>query len=97
MEFIITSETPDNTPKTGFEKIIDYFNKLEKNQPVAIAEIVKKTGFSWSFVKKTLKKLKNEEYTGFNFEKSGNTWIAWKDRDKIIKKLEDTCGRLLKS
>jgi hypothetical protein len=87
----------NSSPKTGFEKIIDYFNKnLEVNHPVAIAEIVDDTGFSWSFIKKTLIKIK-EEYDGFHFEKSGNTWISWKDRDHIIKKLDDTCSRFLKS
>ncbi|MHA2325529.1 MAG: hypothetical protein ACXACB_09015, partial [Promethearchaeota archaeon] len=52
------------------------------------------TGFSWSFIKKTLAKIK-EEYDGFHFEKSGNTWITWKDRDHLIQKLDDTCSRLL--
>jgi len=85
----------ENSPKTGFEKIIDYFNKnLEKNHPIAIAKIVEDTGFSWSFIKKTLAKLK-EEYNGFHFEKSGSTWITWKDRDHLIKKLDDTCSRFL--
>ncbi|MFW9826612.1 MAG: hypothetical protein ACFFEY_03220 [Candidatus Thorarchaeota archaeon] len=83
------------TPKTGFDKIIEYFNNsLEINHPVAIAKIVDDTGFSWSFVKKTLKKI-NEEYDGFHFEKSGSTWITWKDRDHLIKKLDYTCANLL--
>jgi len=86
------TETP---PKTGFQKIIDYFNtNLEINHPVAIAKIVEDTGFSWSFVKKTLIKI-NDEFDGFHLEKSGNTWITWKDRDRIIRKLEETCSRLL--
>ncbi|MFX1278663.1 MAG: hypothetical protein ACFFA3_04550 [Promethearchaeota archaeon] len=81
--------------KTGLEKIIDYFNNdLEENYPIAIAKIVEDTGFSWSFIKKTLAKIK-ENYDGFHFEKSGNTWIAWKDRDHIIKKLDETCSRFL--
>ncbi|MHA1931290.1 MAG: hypothetical protein ACW96X_02055, partial [Promethearchaeota archaeon] len=85
----------ENTPKTGFEKIIEYFNiKLQINHPVAIAKVVEETGFSWSFIKKTLAKIK-EEYDGFHFEKSGNTWITWKDRDHIIKKLDETCSSLL--
>ncbi|MEE9378138.1 MAG: hypothetical protein V3V33_08890 [Candidatus Lokiarchaeia archaeon] len=85
----------ENTPRTGYEKIIEYFNKhLEKNHPIAIAKIVEETGFSWSFIKKTLAKLK-EEYNGFHFEKSGSTWITWKDRDHLIKKLDETCSRLL--
>jgi len=88
-------DTQESAPKTGVEKIIEYFNHLERNHPIAIAEIVEKTRLSWSFVKKTLEKLKKEEYCGFNFEKSGNTWIAWKDRDKIIPKLKDTCSRFL--
>lgn len=84
-----------NTPKTGFERIIDYFNNiLEVNHPVAIAKIVEDTGFSWSFVKKILTKI-NEEYNGFHFEKSGNTWIVWKDRAHLIKKLDETCSSLL--
>ena len=87
----------NSSPKTGFEKVIDYFNNsLEINHPIAIAEIVDDTGFSWSFIKKTLIKIK-EEYDGFHFEKSGNTWIAWKERDHIIKKLDDTCSRFLKN
>jgi hypothetical protein len=82
-------------PKTGFEKIIEYFNNsLEINHPVAIAEIVNDTGFSWSFIKKTLNKI-NDEYDGFHFEKSGSTWITWKDRDHLIKKLKQTCSSLL--
>jgi hypothetical protein len=81
--------------KTGFEKIIEYFNNnLETNHPIAIAKVVEDTGFSWSFIKKTLMKI-SEEYDGFHFEKSGNTWITWKDREHIIKKLEDTCSSLL--
>ena len=81
--------------KTGFEKIIEFYNKnLEINKPIAIAELVERTGFSWSFIKKTLAKIKNE-YDGFHFEKSGNTWITWKDREHIIPKLEDTCSRFL--
>jgi len=90
------SET-DTSPKSGFEKIIDYFNySIEMNHPIAIAKIVEETGFSWSFIKKTLAKIK-EDYDGFHFEKSGNTWITWKDRDHLIKKLNETCGQLLKS
>ena len=85
----------ENSPKTGFEKIIEYFNEnLEINHPVAIAKIVEETGFSWSFIKKTLAKIK-EQYDGFHFEKSGNTWIIWKDRSHLIKKLDDTCSNLL--
>lgn len=86
----------EETPKTGFEKIIEYFNThIEINHPVAIAKIVEDTGFSWSFIKKTLSKIK-EQYEGFHFEKSGNTWITWKDRDHLIKTLDDTCSQLLK-
>ena len=83
------------TPKTGFDKIIEYFNNsLEINHPIAIAKVVEDTGFSWSFVKKTLAKI-NNDYDGFHFEKSGNTWIIWKDRDHLIKKLTETCSSLL--
>ncbi len=85
----------EKSPKTGFEKIIEYFNsELEINHPIAIAKVVEDTGFSWSFIKKTLAKI-IEEYDGFHFEKSGNTWITWKDREHIIKKLDDTCSRFL--
>jgi hypothetical protein len=85
----------NDTPKSGFDKIIDYFNNsLEINRPVAIAKVVEETGFSWSFIKKTLAKI-SENYDGFHFEKSGSTWIIWKDRDHLIKKLNDTCSRLL--
>ncbi len=85
----------DNAPKTGIEKILDFLNSLDTNKPVAIAEVVEKTALSWTFVRRTLEQLK-DEYIGLNFEKSGNTWIAWKDRDKIAKKMDDTCGHLLK-
>ena len=86
----------DSAPKTGFQKIIAFFNNnLEMNHPIAIAAVVEKTGYSWSFVKKTLTKIK-EEYDGFHFEKSGSTWIMWKDRNHIIKKLDETCSRFLK-
>jgi len=96
VDLTIASETPETAPKTGFEKILDFFNNnLEENHPIAIAEVVNKTNFSWSFVKKTLKKLKEEDYCGFHFEKSGNTWIAWKDREHIIKKMDDTCSQFL--
>ena len=85
----------NTAPKSGIERILIYFNvSLEINHPVAIKEIVESTGLSWSFVKKTLAKLR-EEYDGFHFEKSGSTWIAWKDRDHLIKKLDDTCSRFL--
>jgi len=85
----------ENTPRTGYERILEYFNKnLEPNHPIAISKIVKDTGFSWSFIKKTLAKIK-EKYDGFHFEKSGGTWITWKDRDHLIKKLDETCSRLL--
>jgi len=85
----------NSTLKTGFEKIIDFFNlKLAINHPIAIAEVVEKTGFSWSFIKKTLSKIK-DDYDGFYFEKSGSTWIIWKDRKHIIKKLDETCSRFL--
>jgi hypothetical protein len=86
---------PEKGIKTGLEKIIEYFNfNLEENQPIAIAKVVEDTGFSWSFIKKTLARIK-ENYDGFHFEKSGNTWIIWKDRDHIIKKLDETCSRFL--
>ena len=85
----------EDPPKTGFQKLIDYFNiKLDINHPIAIAKIVEDTGYSWSFIKKTLSKIK-EEYDGFHFEKSGSTWITWKDRDHLIKKLDETCSNLL--
>ena len=85
----------NSTPKTGFEKIVNYFNNnLEINHPVAIAKLVEETGFSWSFIKKTLAKIK-EQFDGFHFEKSGSTWIIWKDRDHLIRKLDNTCSRLL--
>ncbi|TFG01127.1 MAG: hypothetical protein EU540_04370 [Promethearchaeota archaeon] len=93
----MSSENIDSPPKTGFEKILEFINnELETNHPITITEIVDKTGFSWSFVKKTLKRLKKEEYSGYNFEKSGATWIIWKDREIIIKKMDDTCSRFLK-
>ena len=85
----------EDPPKTGFQKLIDYFNiTLDINHPIAIAKIVEDTGYSWSFIRKTLSKIK-EEYDGFHFEKSGSTWITWKDRDHLIKKLDETCSNLL--
>ncbi len=42
-----------------------------------------------------LEQLKRD-FVGLNFEKSGSTWIAWKDRLKITKRLDNTCGHLLK-
>ncbi|MHA1106950.1 MAG: hypothetical protein ACTSPN_14745 [Promethearchaeota archaeon] len=85
----------DSAPKTGLEKIKYFFNNvLEINHPITIAEVVNKTGFSWSFIKKTLIKMK-DEYDGFHFEKSGSAWIVWKDRNHVIKKLDDTCSRFL--
>ncbi len=85
----------NTTPKTGFDKILDFFNNnLAVNHPIAIAEVVEQTGFSWSFVKKTLAKIK-DDYDGFYFEKSGSTWIIRKDRNHIIKKLDETCSRFL--
>jgi hypothetical protein len=86
----------DQAPKTGIERILEYFNKnLEINHPVALKEIVDNTKLSYTFVKKTLDKLKEEEYCGLNYEQSGSTWIAWKDREHIIKKLDDTCSQFL--
>lgn len=86
----------DSSPKTGLERVIQFFNnELEINHPIAISEVVEKTGFSWSFIKKTLKSMVGN-YDGFNFEKSGGTWLIWKDRDRIIKKLNNTCSQLLK-
>lgn len=97
MQFTITSETPDIIPTTGFEKIINFFNKkLNINNPVGIQEIVDKTGLSWSYIKKVLEKLLKEEYCGFHFEKLGNSWVSWKDREHIIKKMDNTCSRFLK-
>lgn len=85
----------NSAPKTGLERIIEFYNySLEINHPIAIAEVVEKTGFSWSFIKKTLSKIR-DEYEGFHFEKSGNTWITWKDRNHVIKKMDDTCSRFL--
>ncbi len=90
------SESKEDEQKTGFQKIISFFNDGDKNKPAAIAEVVERTGLSWSYVKKVLEQLKRENYCGFHFEKSGNTWMSWKDRDKILKKPTDTCGHMLK-
>ncbi len=88
--------TESQSPKSGLEKIILFFNQeLEVNKPIDIAEVVERTGLSWTYVKKMLDKLKQEEYCGFHFEKLGNSWVSWKDREHIIKKLDDTCGRFL--
>jgi hypothetical protein len=85
----------NSAPKTGLEKLIAFFNEeLDVNHPVAISEVVERTGLSWSFIKKTLVKI-NTEYEGFHFEKSGGTWLCWKDRTHVIKKLNDTCAKYL--
>ncbi len=81
--------------KSGLEKIIEFFNSLEENHPVSITEVVDNTDLSWTYVKRVLKEELKDNYAGFHFEKSGNTWIAWKDRDKIVKKLDKTCGSML--
>jgi len=94
----ITQKTPDSQPKTGLERILDFFNEtLEVNHPITLKEVVDKTNLSYTFVKKTLTRLKEEEYCGFHFEKSGGTWITWKDRKHIIKKTDDTCSKFLNS
>lgn len=86
----------EGSPKTGFEKILDFFNsKLEVNKPVDIAKIERETDLSWTYIKRVLEKLKKQNYCGFHFEKLGNSWVTWKDREKIIKNLDDTCGHLL--
>ena len=96
MNSAITQNNQNTAPKTGFERIVEFINNLELNHPVAIAEIVDKTGLSWTYVKRILSEQLKDKYEGFHLEKSGNTWITWKDRHKIIKKLDDTCGHLLK-
>ena len=73
--------------KVGDTTYIKYRINLPK-------KVVEDSGFSLSFIKKTLAKIK-EEYDGFHFEKSGNTWLTWKDRDHVIKKLDETCSRFL--
>ncbi len=65
------------------------------NRPIDIAEVVSKTNLSWTYVKKILEKLKQENYCGFHFEKLGNSWVAWKDREHVIKPIKDTCSRFL--
>ena len=65
-------DKPEKGIKTGLEKIIEYFNNnLEENHPIAIAKVVEDTGFSWSFIRKTLAKkitmdfiLKSQEIHG---------------------------------
>ncbi|MGV9173703.1 MAG: hypothetical protein ACOC44_13750 [Promethearchaeia archaeon] len=90
------SPPSDTQPKTGFEKIVEFFNtQIEKNNPVGITEIVDYTELSWTYVKRVLTDDLKNDYVGFHLKKSGNTWIAWKDRDNIVKKLEHTCGEML--
>jgi hypothetical protein len=90
------SNDSDTSPKTGFEKIVSFFNnRLDKNSPVGITEIVDDTDLSWTYVKRVLTKELKGNYVGFHLKKSGNTWMAWKDRNKIVKKLDHTCGELL--
>ena len=96
MDLKIPQNNQNTAPKAGFERIVEFINNLESNHPVAIAEIVDKTDLSWTYVKRILSEQLKDKYEGFHLEKSGNTWITWKDREKIIKKLDDTCGDLLK-
>ena len=80
----------------GFQKLVDFINKsLDVNSPVDIAEIEEQTGLSWTYVKRLLEQLKEEEYVGFHFEKIGNSWAIWKSREHILRPMDDTCGRLL--
>ena len=92
---IISHANEDTSPKTGIEKIVEFINSIQINHPISITEVVDKTALSWTYVRRILEQLK-KDYVGLNFEKSGSTWIAWKDRDKIVKQLDDTCGHLLK-
>ncbi|MBD3195089.1 MAG: hypothetical protein GF317_08550 [Candidatus Lokiarchaeota archaeon] len=57
--------------------------------------MVDTTGLSWTYTKKILEQLIDEDYIGFHFEKLGNSWVLWKDREHIVKKMPDTCGRFL--
>ncbi|TXT67469.1 MAG: hypothetical protein BAJALOKI1v1_80002 [Promethearchaeota archaeon] len=66
------------------------------NKPVDIQTIADETDLSWTYLKKLLTNLKEQQYEGFHFEKLGNSWIIWKDRDHIIKHLKNTCGKFLK-
>lgn len=75
---------------------MEFFNtQIDINNPVGITEIVDYTDLSWTYVKRVLTKELDKNYVGFHLKKSGSTWIAWKDRNKIIKKLNHTCGELL--
>jgi len=97
VRFRITTDKKDKDSKSGFERIIDFFNEtLEVNHPVTIKEIVKKTGLSYTFVKKTLDKLKEENYCGFHYEQSASTWIAWKDQRVIMSQKDFHCSAELK-
>ncbi|MFO8019089.1 MAG: hypothetical protein R6U96_10670 [Promethearchaeia archaeon] len=53
------------------------------------------TDLSWTYVKRVLTKELNDNYVGFHMKKSGNTWMTWKDRDKIVRELDHTCRELL--
>ena len=96
MRLKISPQEKNTAPKSGLDRIIDFFNEdLEMNHPITIKEVVENTDLSYTFVKRTLERLKNEEYCGFHYEQSGATWIAWKDREHILPKMEDTCSRFL--
>lgn len=93
----ITPDKKDTDSKSGFDRIIEFFNEtLGVNHPVTIKEVVEKTGLSYTFVKKTLDKLKEENYCGFHYEQSASTWIAWKDERVIMSQEDFHCGAELK-
>ena len=93
---LISSCQDDDESRSGIEKIVDFFNEIDVNRPVTISEIEDHTGLSWTYIKRILTKKLDQGYHGFNLKKSGSTWVAWKDRGKIVKKLDDTCGHLLR-
>lgn len=81
-----------NEPKNATNKIIDYFRSLQVNEPVAIKEIVNATGLSWTGIKKILQ----NGNLNIHFRKSANTWIAWKDTERVGPKQKDSCARFLR-
>ncbi len=80
----------DITP--GEQKIMEFFNELELNEPVSLHEITEGTGLSWTFVKQVIT---SQKFT-IETKKSGKTWIAWKTFDRVAIRHDDTCQKYLR-
>lgn len=79
---------------SGYDKVIEFFNKMEINHPVSIKEIEEYTDLSWTGIKKILDKIKDDY--NLNLRKSGGNWIIWKNQGHLKRKLKDSCSQYLK-